>query len=67
MRSGRSARGHPLPGVAVVASNVPPVRELIVDDVITKHELREQLSHRLAVTATKRKDWPDKKRGVTPV
>ena len=41
--------------------------ELIVDDVITKHELREQLSHRLAVTATKRKDWPDKKRGVTPV
>jgi methylmalonyl-CoA decarboxylase subunit alpha len=41
--------------------------ELIVDEVITKHDLREELIARLEVYSTKKKDWPDKKHGVTPV
>ena len=41
--------------------------ELIVDDVVTKGDLRDELRRRLAVYETKEKDWPDKKHGVTPV
>ena len=41
--------------------------ELIVDEIITKDDLRDQLRRRLAVYETKKKDWPDKKHGVTPV
>ena len=41
--------------------------ELIVDEVVTKDNLRDELSRRLAVYETKKKDWPDKKHGVTPV
>jgi acetyl-CoA carboxylase carboxyltransferase component len=41
--------------------------ELIVDEVVTKHELRDELIRRLAVSGTKKMDWPDKKHGVTPV
>ncbi len=41
--------------------------ELIVDDVVPKSELREQLIRRLAVASTKKQDWPAKKHGVTPV
>lgn len=41
--------------------------ELIVDDVVTKGELRGALIDRLEVAATKKLDWPDKKHGVTPV
>lgn len=41
--------------------------ELVVDDIVTKDELRDQLRRRLAVYETKAKDWPDKKHGVTPV
>ncbi|MBA2664750.1 MAG: acyl-CoA carboxylase subunit beta [Bradymonadaceae bacterium] len=41
--------------------------ELIVDEVITKENLRDELIARLRVYSTKKKDWPDKKHGVTPV
>lgn len=41
--------------------------ELIVDEVIAKHELREQLQMRLEHAKSKKVDWPDKKHGVTPV
>lgn len=41
--------------------------ELIVDEVITKHDLRNELVARFNVYETKVKDWPDKKHGVTPV
>lgn len=41
--------------------------ELVVDDIVTKEELRDQLRRRLAVYETKEKDWPAKKHGVTPV
>ena len=41
--------------------------ELIVDDVVTKGNLRDELRRRLAVYESKEKNWPDKKHGVTPV
>jgi acetyl-CoA carboxylase carboxyltransferase component len=41
--------------------------ELIVDEVIPKEGLRDQLVQRLAHAETKQVDWPDKKHGVTPV
>jgi acetyl-CoA carboxylase carboxyltransferase component len=41
--------------------------ELIVDDVITKHELRDELIRRLEIAATKKQSRPDKKHGVIPV
>lgn len=41
--------------------------ELIVDEMVTKGNLRDELRRRLAVYETKQKDWPDKKHGVTPV
>lgn len=41
--------------------------ELIVDEVLPKAELRDQLIARLRVASTKKLDWPDKKHGVTPV
>ncbi len=41
--------------------------ELIVDDVVTKDDLRDQLIRRLEYYETKEKDWPVKKHGVTPV
>lgn len=41
--------------------------ELVVDEVITKQDLREELIRRFDVYSTKVKNWPDKKHGVTPV
>ncbi|RAL22298.1 carboxylase [Lujinxingia litoralis] len=41
--------------------------ELVVDEIVTKHQLRDELKSRLAVYQTKKKDWPDKKHGVIPV
>ena len=41
--------------------------ELIVDEIVTKDELRDELIRRLTVYETKQKDWPVKKHGVTPV
>lgn len=41
--------------------------ELVIDAVVTKHELRQELIQRLGVYSTKKKDWPDKKRSVRPV
>ncbi|QDG50742.1 acyl-CoA carboxylase subunit beta [Persicimonas caeni] len=41
--------------------------ELIVDDIVTKDELRAELSERLELTASKKVDWPDKKKPVRPV
>ena len=41
--------------------------ELIVDEVVTKDELRSELIGRLGVYETKQKNWPAKKHGVTPV
>ncbi len=41
--------------------------ELIVDEMVTKGNLRDELRRRLAVYSTKDKNWPDKKHGVTPV
>ncbi|MFW5967737.1 MAG: acyl-CoA carboxylase subunit beta, partial [Persicimonas sp.] len=41
--------------------------ELIVDEVLTKDELRDELIERLDIARTKQADWPDKKHGVRPV
>jgi acetyl-CoA carboxylase carboxyltransferase component len=41
--------------------------ELIVDEVLTKEELRDELIARLEMTAGKRVDMPDKKHSVRPV
>ncbi len=41
--------------------------DLIVDEMVTKGNLRDELQRRLAVYESKEKDWPDKKHGVTPV
>lgn len=41
--------------------------ELIVDEILPKTELRDELIRRLAVSSTKQMDWPSKKHGVTPV
>ena len=38
-----------------------------LDEIITKHELRDELIARLNVSGTKKQDWPDKKHGVSPV
>jgi acetyl-CoA carboxylase carboxyltransferase component len=41
--------------------------ELIVDDMITRWDIRDELINRLEVYESKDQDWPDKKHGVTPV
>ena len=41
--------------------------ELIVDEILPKDELRDELIRRLRVTDTKTQSWPPKKHGVTPV
>jgi acetyl-CoA carboxylase carboxyltransferase component len=41
--------------------------ELIVDAIVSKENLREELIARLGIYETKEKDWPLKKRAVTPV
>ena len=41
--------------------------ELIVDEMVTKGDLRDELRRRLAVYETKQKGWPEKKHAVTPV
>jgi acetyl-CoA carboxylase carboxyltransferase component len=43
--------------------------ELIVDEMISKRDLRKELVNRLEIYRSKSKesDWPDKKHGVTPV
>lgn len=41
--------------------------ELIVDEVLTKEELRDELIRRLEITRGKRIDMPDKKHSVRPV
>ncbi|MEZ4460254.1 MAG: acyl-CoA carboxylase subunit beta [bacterium] len=41
--------------------------ELIVDHVVAKDGLRDELIARLEIYASKVKDWPVKKRAVTPV
>ncbi len=41
--------------------------ELIVDEMVTKGDLRDELRRRLDIYESKEKDWPDKKHGVTPV
>ncbi len=41
--------------------------ELIVDEMITRWDIREELIERLEIYESKDQDWPDKKHGVTPV
>jgi acetyl-CoA carboxylase carboxyltransferase component len=41
--------------------------ELIVDQILTKEELRQELIERLDISRSKKVDWPDKKHGVRPV
>lgn len=41
--------------------------ELVVDHVVSKEHLRDELIARLDIYASKEKDWPLKKRAVTPV
>ena len=41
--------------------------ELVVDAVIQPEDLRSELSRRLALAATKKRDWPAKRNAVTPV
>ncbi len=41
--------------------------ELIVDQMVMKAELRDELIRRLEIAQTKKQDWPDKKHGVVPV
>jgi acetyl-CoA carboxylase carboxyltransferase component len=41
--------------------------ELVVDAVIQPEDLRSELSRRLALSASKRRDWPRKRNAVTPV
>src|SRR5438874_8006920 len=41
--------------------------ELVVDAVIQPEDLRDELSRRLALSASKRRDWPEKRNAVTPV
>ena len=41
--------------------------EMVVDHIVPKEHLREELKARLNVYETKEKDWPLKKRAVTPV
>jgi len=41
--------------------------ELVVDAVIQPEDLRAEISCRLALSASKRRDWPQKRNAVTPV
>jgi acetyl-CoA carboxylase carboxyltransferase component len=41
--------------------------ELVVDAVIQPEDLRTELARRLALSASKRRDWPEKRNAVTPV
>jgi acetyl-CoA carboxylase carboxyltransferase component len=41
--------------------------ELVVDAVIQPEDLRSELARRLALAASKRRDWPEKRNPVTPV
>lgn len=41
--------------------------ELIIDHIVAKDRLRDELIARLDIYASKKKDWPLKKRAVTPV
>ena len=41
--------------------------ELIVDQIVGKNDLRQELIRRFDTYASKVKSWPDKKHGVTPV
>ncbi|HEX2126317.1 MAG TPA: acyl-CoA carboxylase subunit beta [Thermoleophilaceae bacterium] len=41
--------------------------ELVVDAVVQPEDLRAEVTRRLALSATKRRDWPDKRNPVTPV
>jgi acetyl-CoA carboxylase carboxyltransferase component len=41
--------------------------ELVVDAVIQPEDLRSELSRRLQLAATKRREWPAKRNAVTPV
>jgi acetyl-CoA carboxylase carboxyltransferase component len=41
--------------------------ELVVDAVVQPEDLRAEVARRLALSATKRRDWPDKRNAVTPV
>ncbi|MEA2368758.1 MAG: methylmalonyl-CoA decarboxylase subunit alpha, partial [Thermoleophilaceae bacterium] len=41
--------------------------ELVIDAVIQPEDLRTELARRLALAASKRRDWPEKRNAVTPV
>jgi propionyl-CoA carboxylase beta subunit len=41
--------------------------ELVVDAVIQPEDLRSELAKRLALSASKRRDWPEKRNPITPV
>lgn len=41
--------------------------EMVIDHIVPKEHLRDELKARLNVYETKEKDWPLKKRAVTPV
>jgi acetyl-CoA carboxylase carboxyltransferase component len=41
--------------------------ELVVDAVVQPEDLRAELARRLALSASKRRDWPRKHNPVTPV
>ena len=41
--------------------------ELVVDAVIQPEDLRSEIAGRLALSTTKRRDWPEKRNPVTPV
>jgi acetyl-CoA carboxylase carboxyltransferase component len=41
--------------------------ELVVDAVIQPEDLRAEISRRLALSVSKRRDWPEKRNAVTPV
>src|SRR2546430_11183551 len=41
--------------------------ELVVDAVIQPEDLRDELSRRLSLSASKRREWPEKRNPVTPV
>src|SRR5437764_1965438 len=41
--------------------------ELVIDAVIQPEDLRSEIARRLALSGTKRRDWPEKRNPVTPV
>ncbi|HEX8065878.1 MAG TPA: acyl-CoA carboxylase subunit beta [Thermoleophilaceae bacterium] len=41
--------------------------ELVVDAVVQPEDLRAEIARRLALAATKRREWPEKRNAVTPV